>query len=75
MSTRFGLVGLTAPYLWAAITDPAGPKPEKPSKVALLALQNMAVSTSVSATYVLHSESGNENKLVQAIERYPRQRG
>jgi hypothetical protein len=71
-------VGLTAPYLWAALTDPAGPN-EKPSRAALMALQNMVVSTSSTSAgshlVVIDTVLGKAidvGLLQSAIARYPR---
>jgi hypothetical protein len=57
---------LAGPYLGAALTNPSGPLPEAPKKVAFMALQ------APSSTAVLDTVLGREISIARAVDEHPR---
>jgi hypothetical protein len=64
---------LAAPYLVRSLTNPNGPLPEAPKKVAFMALQTIAsTSSAISAMSVLDAILGREISVARPVDEHPR---
>jgi hypothetical protein len=63
---------LAAPYLVPALTNPNDPLPEAPKKVAFMALQITAFTSTISAMSVLDTTLGREISVARPVDEHPR---